>query len=475
MNLRPHTAKFPSLPLYWLQQSKREISLRREFRNTWAWLAKRYLLSPDDPLLGDIDEVMGRTTWADFHVPRGTWSTIDVTLKLNHLCLETEENADGQKVYKVRRIKTDKPQKLQLYTILAKLKTQFGNLDQAQKDRQEEKQVQEIESQIGSGSSGESHQTENEIDMLVKEAMKTNAPLPIEIEDQHKRSKLRLGPLAAARRRTLRFGKTPPESRFKGMQPASILKSNPGTPPPPMRLLRGAPVHKVKPVEVKPLAFTSKKVEDMQKLKEKIQSQMNITSNTDKPKLPMNQNLNKPLVHTDSKPQLGKTLSQTKQNPDQQKNLVKLPTNQGNSNKETKAIPLAAEPRKYNLYNTSNQSSKSPVKPKQQKSPVKKTFPIKKSSPKKSLVNIKTNGANKEIPTAKVPSKVIVPEVSGDSNHPLKTVTEVTNNTKVVTDLQPRPPDQRNPPVNQSKSKPEKSKKKSPGHKQFRSKTHGHK
>jgi hypothetical protein len=73
LNLHPQTAKFPFLPLYWLQQSKRELSLRREFRNTWAWLAKRYLLHPEDPLVGDIDEVMGRTTWSDFNVTRNTW------------------------------------------------------------------------------------------------------------------------------------------------------------------------------------------------------------------------------------------------------------------------------------------------------------------------------------------------------------------------------------------------------------------
>lgn len=49
--LHPQTAKLPHLPLYWLQQSAREQSLKREVRNTWAWLAKKFMLSPADPLL----------------------------------------------------------------------------------------------------------------------------------------------------------------------------------------------------------------------------------------------------------------------------------------------------------------------------------------------------------------------------------------------------------------------------------------
>jgi hypothetical protein len=54
LNLRPVTAKLPFIPLYWLQQTPREVALKREVRSTWAWLAKKYVFSTNDPLLGKL-------------------------------------------------------------------------------------------------------------------------------------------------------------------------------------------------------------------------------------------------------------------------------------------------------------------------------------------------------------------------------------------------------------------------------------
>lgn len=66
--------------------------MRREVRNTWAWLARRYLLSPNDPLLANVDQVMGLVNWHDFEVSRTTWSLIRVILTVNALYVKVKRD-----------------------------------------------------------------------------------------------------------------------------------------------------------------------------------------------------------------------------------------------------------------------------------------------------------------------------------------------------------------------------------------------
>ncbi|ODN02794.1 hypothetical protein Ocin01_03887 [Orchesella cincta] len=104
LDLHPESNKFPNLPLCWLQQSKRESELRREVRNTWAHLAKRYLLSPNDPLLANVDQILGIVNWHDFEKCKNTWSLIKTVLRLNALFLKIRKtNADGRRSFEILR------------------------------------------------------------------------------------------------------------------------------------------------------------------------------------------------------------------------------------------------------------------------------------------------------------------------------------------------------------------------------------
>ncbi|CAL8112880.1 unnamed protein product [Orchesella dallaii] len=103
LDLHPESNKFPNLPLCWLQQSKREAELRREVRNTWAHLAKRYLLSPNDPLLANVDQILGIVNWHDFEKCKNTWSLIKTVLRLNALFLKIRRNDDNGAAFEILR------------------------------------------------------------------------------------------------------------------------------------------------------------------------------------------------------------------------------------------------------------------------------------------------------------------------------------------------------------------------------------
>ncbi|CAL8109349.1 unnamed protein product [Orchesella dallaii] len=97
INLFPVTDHFPNIKLYMLQQSRRESLLHRNMRNTWAWLARTYLLQPSDPLVNP-DEVI--KTWTDFHLPQNVWAIIKAVLRVNAL--------DESQVYFHDNVNTEK-------------------------------------------------------------------------------------------------------------------------------------------------------------------------------------------------------------------------------------------------------------------------------------------------------------------------------------------------------------------------------
>lgn len=102
LDLHPESDRFPNLPLCWLQQGKREAELRREVRNTWAWLARRYLLSPNDPLLANVDQVLGLVNWHDFEVSRDTWSLVKVILTMNAMYVKVRKHKqEGRKSFEI--------------------------------------------------------------------------------------------------------------------------------------------------------------------------------------------------------------------------------------------------------------------------------------------------------------------------------------------------------------------------------------
>jgi hypothetical protein len=80
IDLFPETNRFPNVNLYSLQQSKREARLRREARNTWAWMARKYLLLPNDP---NVSSTVFSTTWSDFDLPKNVWGIVRAVMKVN--------------------------------------------------------------------------------------------------------------------------------------------------------------------------------------------------------------------------------------------------------------------------------------------------------------------------------------------------------------------------------------------------------
>jgi len=82
LELYPETPSFPEVKLYNLQQSKREARLRREARNTWAWMANKYLLMPHDP---NVKTTSLTTTWSDFDIPKDVWSIVRAVMRVNGL------------------------------------------------------------------------------------------------------------------------------------------------------------------------------------------------------------------------------------------------------------------------------------------------------------------------------------------------------------------------------------------------------
>lgn len=73
VELNPELQEFPPMFIYSLQQTKREVKVMREVRNTWAWLSRRYVVREEDEKL---DLRLFQTTWSDFEVPKDIWGVV---------------------------------------------------------------------------------------------------------------------------------------------------------------------------------------------------------------------------------------------------------------------------------------------------------------------------------------------------------------------------------------------------------------